>query len=191
MSDEPEIKIEEKAYSSVQELFDDIGASWTFWDRIDMKFHRWVKNPIRNAYWWIQHRFNPRHRYNVVRTGFPANYYDTDLRMEGAIVRLLLDFIEHEKPWEFEASEENLREVYVDFNGTVIEERVSLWLEIQELYAYFKGIDLLNPPWEEWSGVREMTREERNAKWNHYERLKKEFTAKLCRVVELRGYMWT
>lgn len=47
-----------------------------------------------NLLWGLRHRFDPRHRYNVVRTGLPAGYYDPDTRMLHACMALLCAYIE-------------------------------------------------------------------------------------------------
>jgi hypothetical protein len=52
----------------------------------------------RKVYYWFQHRFNPRHRYNVVKTGLPPGYYDKDTLMLYACFNLLRLYFVQERP---------------------------------------------------------------------------------------------
>ena len=62
----------------------------------------WIKATHRllhrssNGIWWLRHRFVPKHRYNLVRTGLKPGYYDQDTRMLHACFALLGDYIEEE-----------------------------------------------------------------------------------------------
>lgn len=38
--------------------------------------YRHVARPFDRAWWALLHRFHPRHRYNIARTGLPPGYYD-------------------------------------------------------------------------------------------------------------------
>lgn len=44
--------------------------------------------------WWLLHRFHPRHRYNVVRTGLTPGYYDVDILIQTSIITLLKQHFE-------------------------------------------------------------------------------------------------
>ena len=47
-----------------------------------------------NAYWWLQHRLNPRHRYHVIPTGLRPDYWDIDTRMLHGCMTLLSQYVE-------------------------------------------------------------------------------------------------
>lgn len=49
--------------------------------------------------WWFNHRFNPRHRYNVVHSGLEPGYYDTEVLMEACLIKLFTEFIDKELPF--------------------------------------------------------------------------------------------
>lgn len=171
-------------------FIDELMRTWTFRDRIALEFRARVVRPIGRLKWWLFHRLHPSHRYHMVNTGLPYGYHDTDLRMEAAIIRLFLEFIEEEKPWEFKVSIEKLREIQgKDRSG---EKRTRDWIEIRHLYDYFKGIDLMNPAWEDCSDFK--WGESRECTFNRFRRdagLKRQFDYKLGEVVRLRGHYWT
>lgn len=58
------------------------------------------------AYWWANHRFNPRHRYHVVNTGLPPGYYDCDDLMVAAVAALLVRYARSKAPTEETMAEE-------------------------------------------------------------------------------------
>jgi len=45
--------------------------------------------------WALRHRFQPRHRYNMLRTGFPPGYYDPHMRIPAAMFELVCDFVDY------------------------------------------------------------------------------------------------
>jgi len=51
---------------------------------------------IDRAWWWFRHRFDPRHRYHVVKTGLEPGYYDVPELMLYSCFSLLVRFVEEE-----------------------------------------------------------------------------------------------
>lgn len=81
---------------------------------------------VKNAHWNLHHRFDPRHRYNIVRTGLKPGYYDSDTRMIHACFQLLVDFVEKECAGES-----------IDWEWN--ESHSAAWKEIQSLYNWWKN----------------------------------------------------
>lgn len=69
---------------------------------------------IRNLYWEIQHTWNPKHQYHVVRTDLRPSYWDVDTVMEAALVKLLKRYVEDEM-----GGVEKVKEHYTDAADTV------------------------------------------------------------------------
>ena len=60
---------------------------------------------LSNAWWALRHRFDPRHRYNIVRTGLPPGYYDVDDRMFHVCFHLFAEMMPMAiEKWDMEAS---------------------------------------------------------------------------------------
>lgn len=55
-----------------------------------------LRQKIRDVKFWFLHRFHPKCRYNIVKTGLPAGYYDQDVRMEYAIAAIVVDYVNEE-----------------------------------------------------------------------------------------------
>ena len=68
---------------------------------------------LRDWWWALLHRFHPSHRYNVVQTGLPPEYYDPCVRLLWAVFSETERFVdnaaeiiqwdsdsEHAKAWE-------------------------------------------------------------------------------------------
>lgn len=78
--------------------------------------------------WWFKHRFVPRHRYHVIRTGLCPGWYDNDLLMAVLIRKLIVDFVELEKPYEvFDTEKSHHRED---------------WEALRKLYAAMRRLDV-------------------------------------------------
>lgn len=54
-----------------------------------------LRRRTRDAVWALRHRYQRRHRYNLVETGLAPGYYDEDTRMLHACMMLLCEHIEH------------------------------------------------------------------------------------------------
>lgn len=49
--------------------------------------------PLR---WWFNHRFVPKHRYNIIRTGLPPGYYDPDDQLLHGIFNTFCEWYEND-----------------------------------------------------------------------------------------------
>lgn len=56
-----------------------------------------VAKKVDDAKWWIQYRFNPEHKYNVVYTDLKPGYHCQDTRILHACMGILCDYIEEFK----------------------------------------------------------------------------------------------
>lgn len=110
---------------------------------------------------WILYRFHPKHRYHIINTGLSPGWHDRDYLMQHIMIKLLVDFIEREKPFE-----------HFDIENSHNKDK---WYELKELYIFFKDI------WNEHDSI----------DFGYYQDNYAELTKKLCRLVELRGLMWT
>ena len=57
------------------------------------RLRRWYKDSI----WWFRHRFDPRHRYNIVRTELPPGYYDPETRILAAFFHATAEYTDDMK----------------------------------------------------------------------------------------------
>jgi hypothetical protein len=75
--------------------------------------------------WWFRHRLDPRHRYHVIRTGMPPGWVDREELLAVLMVKMLVDFFEGEKPFEW-------------FDIEASHNRAE-WYRLRGLYEYFRG----------------------------------------------------
>ena len=142
-------------------------------------WHIRVKPPIRDLVWWFKYRVQPKHRYHVIRTGFPPGYVPPDVRIEAAIVNVFKTWIERSRPFEYYETED----------PSIGEQAIGEWARIKGLYAYFKDLDLTSPPWDDYSDFkRGEPREATLDRLKRNERLYEEFTNNLCDVIRLRHH---
>jgi hypothetical protein len=59
--------------------------------RFDRLIHR---SKLNDFYWYLQHRFNPRHQYHKINTGFKPGYYDPSISVPAALFETTSHFIE-------------------------------------------------------------------------------------------------
>jgi hypothetical protein len=64
-----------------------------WWRKRGPRITHLIVSAPRNAWWMLMHRFHPRHRYNIVRTGLPPGYYDPDTRMMHAMMTCLSEYL--------------------------------------------------------------------------------------------------
>jgi hypothetical protein len=78
--------------------------SWkTFSDSRMTKVFGPVIDRLSKLEMWFSYRFIKEHRYNVVYTDLGPRYYDVDIIMEAALVKLMRRYVEDELPrWTFE-----------------------------------------------------------------------------------------
>ena len=85
--------------------------------------------------WWIFHRFHPKHRYHMINTGLGYGWRDRDTVLEQLIVKILIDFVELEKPYEH-------------FNTETSHYRDN-WVRLKEIYDFFKANNHLDMKYDE------------------------------------------
>lgn len=69
---------------------------------------KWLHRRLSRAsdlLWEVRWRFHPRHRYNIVKTGLPAAYWDHDTRMLWACMSLLEEYVQARSGGEDEMAE--------------------------------------------------------------------------------------
>ena len=49
---------------------------------------------VRKTYWGLQHRFNPKHRYNIIHTGLKPGYWDPRDRILHGVMSMVREFVE-------------------------------------------------------------------------------------------------
>lgn len=146
-----------------------------------------MKNKLRNAVWWVKHRIIPRHRYHLIDTKLPPEYYDIDVRMLYGCFSLLVDYVENELPHASSVDKKNKskRQIglealdsYIVFN---LEEdqknHADMYQEIKDLYLWWNDVYL--------------KRNDEQYVPELYEQNYQEDNEKLIQLVKLRGFMWT
>jgi hypothetical protein len=86
----------------------------------------------------IKNHFYP---YNIVKCRYlSVNYHDKDLVMEHCILELLAQFVEREKPWEFESSSREIAKQYEEdlYDG---EKRSVIWAKLKKAYYFYKHLE--------------------------------------------------
>jgi hypothetical protein len=84
-----------------------------------------MKDKIKDIYWWIKHRIDPRHRYHVIKTGLKPGYYDIDHLLLHGCFSLLVRFVEEEKCFE-----------HINWDSDPVHQCVAS--EIEDLYHWWK-----------------------------------------------------
>lgn len=93
---------------------------------------RWYRILWKDPIYYVKCRLFKK--YNVVTCVYlPPTWCDRDWLMVHCCFQLLKDFIEKEKPWEFTASESEIKEAYSE-QGI---ERFEMWNELKCLYVWW------------------------------------------------------
>lgn len=92
---------------------------------------RWLAHsifrPAHTAKWALKHRYQPRHRYNLVRTGLEPGYYDYDTRMLHACFALLCEYVEEEGGIDAIRNDGDTRHVFEEPRKSQIVELYDWW----------------------------------------------------------------
>lgn len=51
-----------------------------------------IEIKLVNIYWWIMHRFHPKHRYNIIKLPLKLSYYDWNIRIIYATFELFCEW---------------------------------------------------------------------------------------------------
>lgn len=105
-----------------------LSSQWYIWvTDYSPGWTSWLYRRVDNASWWFKHRFVPKHRYHILNTGLGYGFRDSDLIMEAILVKLLIEFVEQQDPFNhFDTSQS---------------EYFEMWIETRELYEFFKKND--------------------------------------------------
>ena len=172
-----------------------------------------------NAYAYkLQYRFVKEHRYNVVYTDLPPHYYDIDVVMEAALVKLLRRYVDEElKNWlDFTDNDssgyEKLKRVVVEDDKEF--DPNNFYKEILTIYEWFVNEEpelrkQYNKLIKEWSNANPFKFSELDEQglievvptknkieaWEQAKAIEKNIDTTtdkyLVRLVELRKYLWT
>lgn len=93
-----------------------------FWCRYTHPIDK-VYRPLEHSYWYLIHRFHPKHRYNILKTGLKPGYYDPDIQIVCAV---------------FEAVKKFYLEAKIDWTHT--DKHVKIYRELQSAVHYYENI---------------------------------------------------
>lgn len=100
----------------------------------------WYPRRIKDAVWWFRWRFDPRHQYNVVKTGLKPGYYDIDTLLLHASMSLLCRYVEDERGGRDKLLERisQLREEEGKYYGPSHEPWINLEIEVLAIYDWWQ-----------------------------------------------------
>lgn len=173
----------------------------------------------RDIKYWIRHRTVDK--YHVVNTGLKPGYYDTDTRMLHANFSLLVDYVEVECAWMYYICTEDImtnrgKELFTVFRNRELGLKHLDWeitlddpytkkqsesaKEIRDLYLWWtEGRPARPDPWNLIPDPPDdITQPVNKATIKLYDKVtkienayEKEDTKMLCRLMKVRGSMWT
>lgn len=125
-----------------------------------------IRNRIKRIYWAIQHRLNPKHRYNVLHTGLSPGYYEFETRIiEGIFHEFTKIYLYKDHMcWTSYFGSGELDSIYKYITIT----RPKFLKQIDDLDAH---------QWKESIQIEEM--------------ISTNDTQIAQRIIEIRGYLWT
>jgi len=109
---------------------------------------RTAKWKLKNAYWWVQYRVNPKHNYTTIKLKkLDPGYYDPDAIMFYAMFEIFEEFMKRQltEPyivWEYDESHFPEWMVEDDPEGVKkeIEWRNTLWKEMNDIYNWWVNV---------------------------------------------------
>lgn len=158
-----------------------------------------ITRRITDFYWYCMHRVHPNHRYNIMDTGLPPNYYDPRTRMINACFHDLTKFVNYTE-----------KTNYVDWNSDPVHKSAwenlrwlrNWWAErpdrddfLDEMYPLpeipkeWGWMAVMNEDYDnepvmiEWKRIADIHSNARN-EWD------KEDKEMFTRLVEFREFMW-
>jgi hypothetical protein len=111
-------------YKSLDEYCDQLASRSKFQKVYDWVRYRLLYILTNEIPWWFRHRFDPRHRYHVLRTGLEPGWRDRDFLIAWMVRKIFLDFVEQEKPF--------------DWFNTEDSHHKEKWDRVKELYNFWK-----------------------------------------------------
>lgn len=170
-------------------------------EELPVKFHRKVTRPIQEAIYFLKTNLVPSKRYHKLDLRHPQDlpeykygWLDSNLKMFHALMRILVDFIEKEHG--------GLGKYYewVKFQNDRCDgsnPTHSDLLEIGAIYEWFKfkrkkDLAAFDAAMSDWYANRKNGNRVGFEELNKLEQTNKDKDTKmLCRLIELRDYMWT
>lgn len=166
-----------------------------------------IKRRVKDFYWQLQYRFNPRHKYHIINirgadgVDFSFHYSDINHRMLYANFKLLCEFIEHEDVgiarinWESDPGHSHaIREMRALYFWWKFQRQA----DIDEADAMFDKIwkDSVGNEKFPWNNINETLSKTRNHPLDtEYENLRNYVDTiddkQLERLVKIRNYLWT
>lgn len=93
---------------------------------------------IRDFYWFLKHKFIPKHQHHIIRTELEPNWHDSDTKILYSCFKILCDFVENEfdnVTWG--SPEEELPDpTWKEWN----EDQRKAGKEIKDLYHWWKNV---------------------------------------------------
>lgn len=162
----------------------------TWFEHVKWEIHDWWRRTkIYDCYRYLANRFI--HRYHLVLVGTPGQWSDSDTKLENAIERILIDFVEGEKPfeinvWETESEitvESKIKDAYNFFKvekPATLKKIEGLWSAANFVYDSPKSVfpKPTNPV---------MIKQAESLE----EELEKRQTAIIIEIIKIRKYLWT
>lgn len=140
-------------------------------ETLPIKWGRFTRICFRDPWYWL--KCAVWHKYNVVKCRrLGPTWCDRDHLLVHAVFQILTDFIDKEKPWQFEASDKEIIDAYSgDGFGdmTYASTELANWTELKRLYFWWKGFDPMDDYHGSWDTI----------------------TENMVRVIRLRKYLWT
>jgi len=109
---------------------------------------RSAKWKINNAYWWVQYRINPKHKFTTIKLKkLKPGYYDPDALIFYAMFEIFEGFMKRQLTdpqivWEYNESHFTDWMIEDDPEGVQreIESRNALWKEMNEIYDWWVNV---------------------------------------------------
>lgn len=159
---------------------------------------RWRRTWVYKSWLWINYRINPRHRYHFLPTGMKPGYFDYDGRINCALAKSVIDFIEIEAYPErtmeeiLERVEEEIQSQKESLEQNFVSEKYVQEYETnnRELFALYKWCK------ENFVYLTDEQDKFYNEEYRTYDMegkklFDKEVDDVMVRIVNIRHFMWT
>ncbi len=163
---------------------------------LEDKYGPWfeIKYAIYNFFynfpgrWWFSHRFIPKHRYNIIRTGLKPGYYDPDTQMLYGIMKLFCDWYD---TCHHLIKVEDFKDIKDEHSLTYLETNRSAFEEYKRIYDWWK-LEVKGDV-DSWivSKVYEPDADKGDRwNWKLEESMQEEITNNLVSLMKLRSHFW-
>jgi hypothetical protein len=133
---------------------------------------------LHKAYWWLKHRFSPKHRYHVHKFHhLKPGWHDVDNKMLHSMFDYLVEYVEEEDGMEvLNYQWKDKDKDFPNFPPERYAEYKRVYEEVKFLYEWWQEYLKTEYDFE--------TLEEEDRKYN-------EATEMMCRLAKIRAYLWT